>query len=325
MRTHKELKEFIKNYSLVSSMDHLIACDNHGWTDLRFTRLDNRLTPESKYYLTVNINNEPLILYYDKLLDLRYEIDEKMIKKPYIEGYDAINNRVHLHYEKDGIFRIGNKSRTDIFRVQFEECSLKELARRHDYYLYFSLLKSEERHRDIQTLLCELGMSLGFNVKLANNDITNILSKDPILLTSQMVLNFYDLNLGNIEEKKVEEDIDNIDVLWYDPKNQKIIVAFEVEFSYNYPKLLQRFSSLISTTQYFPHLVVVGDNYVNFRANYNRPAWRSIFSSNTLSYLCLNDLCDILTLNREFNSPVSTNFIFKKLINERLLPVINFI
>jgi hypothetical protein len=320
MYTHIKLKNIIKNNELISSMDHLIACDNHGWTDLRFTQLDNRLTPESKYFLAININQEPHILYYDNLLNLRNEINEKMIKSSYFEGYDKINNRVHLHYERDGIFRIGNKKGLNIFRVQFEECSLKELAKRHDYSQYLSFLDSKEIHRGVQTLLCELGISLGFNVKLAINDQSKILKQNPSLELSQKVLNFYDLNLGNIEEKKVKNDIDRIDALWLDNINNKIIMAFEVEFSNNYSNAFERFSSLCEAVHYQVYLIGVGNDYINFRSNLNRPIWRAAFSSSQIECLSLNELCNILNLNKEIGSSLVSFALYKKLI-ERLLPV----
>ncbi len=324
MHTHKELKNFIKTNKLISTMDHLIACDKHGWTDLRFTQLDTKLTPESKYFLAINIDNVPHILYYANLLDLRHEIDEKMIKSSFIKGYDPKNNRVHLHYEKDGIFRIGNKRGIDTFYVQFENCSLKELAKRHNYSKYLALLGSKEKHIGIQTLLCELGVSLGFTVKIARNDKSKIFNQNPLFVTSKMFLNFSDLDLQNIIKKPAKEDIDLIDVLLCDPNNQRIVAAFEVELSRNYAQLFQRFSSLIQTTNYPIHLIAVGDDFYNFKANFNRPLWQYTFANSQLKYLCLDRLSEVLTLNKEC-SDLDASIVFKKLINDKMLPVTSFI
>lgn len=325
MKDHKELKETIKKNNLISSMDHLIACDKHGWTDLRFTQLDLRITPESKYFLSININNVPTILYYNNLLELRYEIDEKMIKNSYIKGYDTINNRVFLHHLGDGKFRIGNKIGGQSFNIQFEMCTLKELAKRKNYYFYFDLLKSKEKHRSIQTLLCELGISLGFNVKIAINDKSAILKGNPDLLISQKIINFSDLNLNNMKVTIEKRDIDAIDVIWCNPINNKIIVAFEVELSQNYSDLYRRFSSLINNVSYDIQFVCVGDDYINFKYNFTRPDWKFKFESHKIDYLCLNNLCDILTINTELGTSISSIIIYKKLIYEKLYPLTTFI
>jgi hypothetical protein len=321
MKDHKELKKIIKEYNLISNMDHLIACDNHGWTDLRFTKLDLRLTPESKYFLSINMNNIPTILYYNNLLELRYEIDERMIKGSYVKGYYKKENRVMLHHIGDGKFRIGNESGKDTFYVQFEECSLKELTKRKNYYKFLELLDSNEKHRSIQTLLCEFGISLGFNVKLAINDNNAILKLNPQLLNAHKIINFYDLNLNHIEVTVEKKDIDSIDILWCEPLRKKIIVAFEVELSKNYSDVFRRFSSLINYASYNIQFICVGDDCNNCKYNFTRPDWRIKFAQHNIDYLCLNNLCDILTLNREMGSFISPIVLYKKLINEKLYPL----
>ncbi|MCC5910028.1 MAG: hypothetical protein JJT76_06275 [Clostridiaceae bacterium] len=212
--------------------------------------------------------------------------------------------------------------------MQFQECSLEELAKRRDYYVYLSLLKSKEKHRCIQTLLCELGISLGFHVKLALNDESKILHTNLILARSKKFLDFYDLNLSTIVEKQTKKDINYIGVLWCDPLNQKVIVAFDVELSGNYSQLFQRFSSLAKSTSYPLHFIGVGDDFTNFRNNFNRPIWQSAFSSYKFGYLDLDELCDILTFKRELGSSVSSlassKIVFEKLINDKSLPVIPF-
>lgn len=160
-----------------------------------------------------------------------------------------------------------------------------------------------------------------FFVKLAYNDKTNILNNHPLLVNSQIIQNIYDLNLGIIEEKIVEKDIDAIDVLWCDPITKKIVIAFEVEFSNNYAKLFQRFDSLIKSIPYPISLIGVGNDYRNFKYNLNRPTWRSAFFRYNLGYLQLHDLCDILTLNREIGSSIHPKIILNKLVKEKLLKI----
>jgi hypothetical protein len=76
---------------------------------------------------------------------------------------------------------------------------------------------------------------------------------------------------------------------------------------------------------YKTQLIGVGEDYKNFRENINRPIWQAAFLTHKLGYLNLNDLCDILDLNREVGTLISPSIIYKKLINERLLPVSSYI
>lgn len=80
MKDYKELKKTLNDYKLVSNVDYLIACGKTGFTDLRFTKLDKKLNEDSKYYLAIDIDNKPTLLYHPNLLHLRKEIDEKTIK-----------------------------------------------------------------------------------------------------------------------------------------------------------------------------------------------------------------------------------------------------
>lgn len=70
---HKLLKNKIIKNKLISPLDHLIACGDSGFSDLRFTELDKRIIPESKYYLTMNLNNTPVVLYHPNFFDLRHK------------------------------------------------------------------------------------------------------------------------------------------------------------------------------------------------------------------------------------------------------------
>lgn len=318
MYSHKELKRIIIEHNLVSHLDHIIAVNN-GWTDLRFTALDKRLTSESKYFLATQINDSSCILYLDNLSDLRSEIDECMIKKEFFQGYDKKNNRVHVHYEGEGIFRFGNINQDGTaLRKQFEICSLHELTKRKDYELYINLLSSKERHRAIQVLLAELGINLGYSVKLASNDESTILKNNPLSPLVGKVLSFSDLNLMNIHEKSVENAIDKLDVLWCNPLNNIIVVAFEVERSKNYNNLLQRFSRLAKDYSKQTYYICVGSDFKNFKNVSSQYPWNTVFSKHNLGYLTLNSLFKFLEANRYLGSYIDKIILFKKLFNEEV-------
>lgn len=319
MKPHKELKKKILDYELVSTIDHIIACDETGWTDLRFTRLDQKITPESKYLLTLSENHSSYIFCYNNLMELRQEIDKWFIKKPFFKGYDKINNRVHVHYEGEGVFRFGNKKGSDAFRKEFQLCSLKELAVRNNYSSYISLLSKKEKHHAIQTLLAELGISLGYYVKLAKNDSSRILKNNPSLLQRNVLLNIPDMNLINISSKRLLDSINMIDVIWLTKNNNQIIAAFEVELSRNYASLLERMSSLLYTNCQNINFVIVGEDYINFKNSFHHPIWKRVYHDKSLGYLSLDSLGRFLNDKIKYNSTINNSTLHNMFFKNTLM------
>lgn len=313
MDSHKKLKEKLQKNKLVSPLDQITACGNHGFTDLHFTNLDKKLTTDSKYYISLNINNNPVILSHPNLYNLRKEIDEKMIKKNYFDGYDKKNNRVILHYEKDGIFRIGNKRATEKFLTQFYICDFHLLAKRNNYKFFIDCLSNKDKHRALQILICELGISLGFKVKVAKNDLTPILLTDYSSEVKNDILTIRDLQLNNIKEGLSLNAIDLIDVLWYDDFTDNIIAAFEVERSRNYDSVLRRLSNIPTP---FTYLICVGDDYFNFKNVVMNPVYFNWFKSKNLNYLTLDSLFSMLNENKKYGSVIPLkSFLKNNLIN----------
>ncbi len=311
MQVHKILNKKLKDNELISPIDHLIACNSHGFTDLRFTKLDIRITPESKYYLAMNIDNKPTILCHPNLYNLRQEIDEKMIKGNYFNGYDAKNNRVFLHYKGDGKFRIGNKNGIDEFITSFEMCDLNKLAKRHNYKAFINFLENKHKHRGIQVLLCELGVSLGYYVKIANNDLSSIQKLDYANISPEKILSITDMNLSHIMEKNIINNIDRIDVIWYDPLTKRIVSAFEVERSRNYDSVLRRFSSIVPSTPYNPYLICVGEDYNGFQCATNNEPFKTWLKNVNLNYLPLDSLYTILNDHKKYNLSLNTESLLK--------------
>lgn len=310
MNEHIVLKKKLKDNKLISNIDHLIACGNLGFTDLRFTKLDKKITPESKYYLAMNIDNKPIILCHPNLFNLRKEIDERMISKKYIEGYDEKCNRVLLHYKGDGKFRIGNKKGSYEFITSFDICNFNKLAKRYNYKVFIDSLPNIEKHRALQILISELGISQGYYVKLGRNDLTPILSSDYSLELCGKVLSISDLELSHITEHNTRTNIDLIDVLWYDPLTKQIVAAFEIERSRNYDAVLRRFSSIPSNFAYNPYIICVGDDYVGFKNSMINDMYYNWFKDSSLNYLNLDDLYSILDVNKKYNQfvPIETLF-----------------
>lgn len=312
MELHKELKDKLLKNHLISPIDKITACGKHGFIDLPFTTLDKRLTINSKYYIAINIDNNPVILSHPNLYNLRKEIDEKMIKKNYFSGYDKKRNRVLLHYENDGIFKIGNKHGHEKFLTKFDICDFHLLAKRSNYRFFIECLSSKDKHRAIQILICELGLSLGFKIKVARNDLTPICSSIYSSDIKDNLLTIKDLNLNDIEEVYVN-DIDLIDVLWLDKTTDNIFAAFEVELSKNYDSVLRRFSNIKNPNTY---LICVGNDYFNFKNKLNNNMFYHWFNSKNLNYLELDSLFSMLNETKKYGNAIQLNLFLKyNLIN----------
>lgn len=315
MEEHKNLKKLIIDNNLISPMDHLIACGSSGWTDLRFTKLANKITNESHYGISLMLKNEPIIFQYDNLKSLTEEITEDFIKNKNCLGYDFKNNRVHVHYEGDNVFRFGNTLGKKIFRKEFQICTLKDLAKRNNYKEFINLLSSKEKHRAIQLLLAELGIKLGYSIKFGRNDHSAILKNSPHISYVGNFLTIENIYLDKILIKNIKDSIDLIDVVWCEPPSNKPIVAFEVELRRNYRNVFTRFSSFFST-KYKPLLIVVGDDYENYRYRLNDPPWPEQFKYATLGYMTLNKLAYILQHIKCYDNIFTKETLYKFIFNE---------
>lgn len=338
MQVHKQLKKKIEDNKLISSLDLLRSCNTHGFTDLSFSKLDLTLNPESKYLIAINIDNKPKILYHPDFYNLRQEIDEKMIKKTYYGGYDLLRNRVLIHHLGDGKCRIGNKKGIDEFTTQFEECNFNLLAKRNNAEAFIKFLSNDEKHRALQVLIAELGISLGYKVKIANNDKTNILKQDYIepdiehdLISIDDIeadieydlTSIDDIQLANIQRLKSKDNINLIDVIWYDNNSKCIVAAFEVELSRNYDALLRRLGPLIKLP-YLPYLICVGvaKDYKVFKRSALDPYFYKDFKNTKLKYLRLEDLYKILDHNKIYNISGKPSLSTHTLLDRNLINVL---
>lgn len=312
MHVHEKLKKKLEDNKLISHFDYLRACGSSGFTDLYFTKLDLKINPQSKYFIAININNKPTILCHPNFYDFRQEINEKMIINEYYKGYDKKKNRVLLHYIGDGKFRVGNKNSSDEFITSFEECNFYELAKRHDYKKFIELLPNNEKHRALQILICELGVSRGYHVKIARNDEKRILLSDYKSNIEKNLISIKDIKLSNITECNAKNNIDLIDVLWYEPKTKHIFAAFEVERNKSYDSVLRRFSYL-KDKNLSTYLICVGDDFLGFKNRCKlNPMFYDWFKSRNLKYLTLDSLYNMLKDNEKYIFYLSINLLFDK-------------
>lgn len=311
MQVHKELKKMIEDNQLISPLDHLRSCGNHGFSDLNLTKIDNKIRPESKYLIALNLNDKPIILSHPNFYDFREEINEKMIKKAYYGGYDSKKNLVKLHYLGDGKFRVGNKKGIDEFITMFDQCNFHQLAKRYNYKTFINSLNNNEKHRALQVLICELGISQGYHVKIARNDLSYILSCDYTSDIKNSLVYLENLELSSIKQLNAKSKIDLIDIIWYDHENKKIVAAFEVERSKKYDAVLRRLSYL-NDLPYNPYLICVGTDYSGFRNIAHADMYMQYFKNKKIKYLPLCSLYSLLIENDKYGKLLSIDNLFTK-------------
>lgn len=311
MDSHKKLKNILIQNHLVSYTDQITSCGNHGFTDLHLTNLNKKISDESKYFISLNINNNPHILVHDDLYNLIQEIKEKMILSNYFGGYDRKNNRVLLHYENDGKFRIGNKHIDEKFLIQFDICNLSSLAIRKNYKFFIDILPSKDKHYGIQTLLAYLGISLGFKVILPKSDLTRISNETYSSDIAHKILTINNIKLNTLLEE-YKKSINTIDVLWINTITNDVFAAFEVELSKNYDAVLRRFSNITNSHTY---LICVGNDYINFKNSFNANIFKTHYASRNINYLTLDLLYAMIKESEKYSDIICPHdLLYKNLI-----------
>lgn len=120
-----------------------------------------------------------------------------------------------------------------------------------------------------------------------------------------------DLDLSHIKESSDLKSIDLIDVLWYDPISNQIIAAFEVERSKNYDSVLSRLSPLTHFYPNRPYIICVGDDFDGFKNTFMHGIFKSYFESSNLNYLMLDDLYEILYINKKYKKYIPIEALFE--------------
>lgn len=289
IKSHKELKKTLIDYQIATGFDYIRTFDENHWTDFSINKVTNIATPNSKY-LMVGLSKEestPFVLYNNSLDSIFYEISERMIKTKEISGYDDERNRVFGYYDGDGVVRFGNKS-LDALKIRFEVATLEDVIRKK---YYMNNLTGKNRHKIVQSYLISLGESLGYDVKVANND-----KKTQIDMNSELLI-VENINIPNLETKISKNIIDRIDVVWLE--NDRVVVSFEVEFSNNYADAFKRLFELDSyfNGQKIINVIVSEDKkFNNLKQLCNSNYVKTLFPKSNLYYLSLSKLNDCLTL-----------------------------
>lgn len=323
MLPYDNFKDALYNCGIISHLDYVREFNKNNWTDIWLNTANNIVNFDSKYvmFISSELEGETTILYHPNLQMILNNIDEKMIKNQIVKGYDTKRNRVHVHYLGDGIIRIGNVSNGPLI-FQFEIPTFEDLLKKKDYYYFINSLNSTERHNEIQGLLIGLGLSMGYKVKVAKNDRKGIHKNTP--LQELATLTIEDLQIKNLNERKSKNSIDRIDVIWYDDVSNRVVAAFEVEFSYDYDSAYMRLGELnYHCTEYVSSIysIIVGESAAYSTAN-ERSRMQVVkqnFLKNKLCYLPMEKLAESLLIkdNLGFGQHIQTQrdvFFNKKLI-----------
>lgn len=81
MTEHELLKKKLENYNLISSIDYNRSCGALGYTDMSIKKVGRNRTTQSKFYISMNIDNKPQILYLNNLEILYEELNVGMFNQ----------------------------------------------------------------------------------------------------------------------------------------------------------------------------------------------------------------------------------------------------
>lgn len=325
MIKNDRLREILRNTGIISNIDYDRSFNKVTWTDMWLNTVEKNIDSDSKYILFLNsdLNEENIILSYPSLQEIVDVIYKRMIETNDVTGYDRNRHRVHVYYEDNGIIRIGNKVK-DPITFQFEIPTIEDLIRKKNYLYRLKTLESKERHSEIQGLLINLGLSMGYKIKVASNDKSKLSKKANLKETT--ILNIEDLNIKNLTERVSKTRIDLIDIIWFDSDQEKIIAAFEVEFSKNYYGAYSRLGEL--NTHYSDYVssiysIIVGDDYNNAYEHSKMEVVKQNFTNNKLCYLNLENLANMLSIQDVLHSDDNFKSLRDAFFNDRTLIQMN--
>jgi hypothetical protein len=294
MEKHKELKNTLIDYTIVTDSDYIRTFDENHFTDFSFNKVSNIINDESKFVLIglSKLTSIPFVLYNPKLDSIHDELYQNMIYTNKVAGYNKDRNRVLGYYEGDGILRFGNKYPSTI-KIQFELATIEELIRKK---YYISNLNTKTRHAIIQSYILSLGQSLGYAVKIAINDIKKIEKLTTDLLIARNPIP------SELVAIKSNSSADRIDILWF--KSNAPLITFEVEFSGKYEPAFRRFFELeqnLSKNNRLKNYNIIcsGDEKLSSFINYchrNISYLKNLFPKSNLYFLPLSKLEESLKL-----------------------------
>lgn len=318
MINHKDMKKIIKQLGFISNCDYVRSV-GPKWTDLWMNTISKKLTDNSKYIITYNdptSNDDAVTLISPNLKDIYREIQERFASKENPIGFDRSKNRIIGHFEDTNRLRIGNKN-SNHFYIDFEIANLQNLIRKNSYSYKMT-------HHDFQGELITLGLSLGFDVKVASNDINGIFKGGK--LQDLCTLVFEDLDLSHILYPIIEKNIDLIDVLWVFKNTGRVFAAFEVELNEKFRESMAKFNELNNHSLYYNHpiyYVILGkdDKFSNARDQSYLSRFNNAFTKGILKYITISSFKDCLALRDNYKNFISPNDFINIFLNKHMFDI----
>lgn len=324
MTEHELLKKKLENYNLISNIDYNRSCGALGYTDMSIKKVERNRTTQSKFYISMDIDNKPQILYLNNLEILYEELNELFVKNKYFGGYNPKTYKIRMYYQNDGIIRFGNFRGKESFNRQFDLLTFDELARRENPAIFLKLCNNQERHRAIQAYLAILGIKLGFLVKFAINDEDSIKKLFPdITIDSTKILGINDIILNNILEKSVKKNLNLIDVLWVSPITHNISYAFEIEFQRKYTQVLDKFSVLKRHSKYSTKMIYIGNDCMSFKEKANSDMYKSYLSECSVGLIFVEDIISAVDTYFKYKNLDSCQNLLFNMLNNKTINVYN--
>ncbi|MFW6015650.1 MAG: hypothetical protein ACOCRK_04375 [bacterium] len=319
------MKQILKKTGIVTHNDYIrsINYKTNNFTDINLNKVYNIVNDNSKYIISLNYSDkkDAIILHNSNLKEKLMEIHSKFVVRNISSGYDQKRNRVFCHFENDTRLRIGNKS-SEYMYIDFDQSNLENLLKKNNYIL--------QTHSDIQAQLLHLGLSFGFNVKVAINDENKYTDYfNGKYLKEISTIKIEDLDIKEYNSLHSRKKIDLIDVLWTDKTKNKIIAAFEIELSNNYIDAFIRLGELLNhynTKRHKIFSIIVSNREAKncITNNYNLSSIRSLFNNNAF-FLSINDLRDMLIFKDELGFKSHQNIQRNKFFNKKIISINNLL
>lgn len=315
---HSEIKKILNNYNIVKPWDTNRSCGRCNYFDIAEMKTNNIIVPNSKLIVTRPTPSlEKSIVYvYQNWKDKFYEIKEKILDRGYYDSFNTNSKKIKGWFIDENILKFGTK-KTDEVYIEFEQANLNSIMKQKFYFTDKETKLNE--HMTYQGQLSALGVYFGFESKLARGDKNK--SSYGINLRQIAILEMKDLELNHMIEKKSEEQIDFIDVVWAEEKG-KIIAAFEVELKKVWKDVLLKFQELKLSCGYGTEIfyIIVGDDPIkDFRGIsdwVNAQSFSRDLFDLKLKYLPIQNLISILN-KRDINT--NKILLLKEFLNSSIL------
>lgn len=230
---HIEATRIIKKYGIAQPYDYIRSCGESNFTDFALNKLEKITEADSKYIISRTVNGKVIHLYTNKLLE---KVDEMrwLVSKGYFDSIQSQSNKIKGYFKGENEITIGKKSVGEI-RILLDEADINSIVKRK-YYLF------DKNHLSIQAQVAALGIHFGYMSKLARNDKNKKVYD--INLNTICTATMEDVDISNLRSNKSYEQIDYVDVMWFDNKTKNMTVAIEVEFKEDWKDAIGRMETV---------------------------------------------------------------------------------